>query len=631
MNFNTEVAVIGAGHAGIEAALACARLGHDTVLFTINLDSVANMPCNPSIGGTGKGHLVYEIDALGGEMGRAADRASMQSRTLNTGKGAAVHSKRVQADRNKYKTVMKQTLEQTPNLHLVQAEITDICFKKTENSRKTVTGVKTALGDTWECKAAIICAGTYLCSEIFVGNVSYEAGPDGLMPARSLSASLEREGMRLVRFKTGTPARVKRQSIDFSLLNRQNGEENPLPFSSDTDKKAYLTGEQVPCHIVYTNEKTHSVIKENIHRSAMYSGKIHGTGPRYCPSIEDKLVRFADKPRHQLFVEPMGEQTDEMYIQGFSTSLPTDVQHKMLCTLDGFENAEIMRYAYAIEYDCADPTQMYATLEFKDFSFLYGAGQFNGTSGYEEAACQGLVAGINASLKLRGKSPMVLERSSSYIGTLIDDLVTKGTNEPYRIMTSRSEYRLLLRQDNADERLCEIGHSVGLLTDEKYNRYKEKQRAIALEQERIEGVIIPPSEGVNELLLSLGSTPIKSGIRLSELLRRPELDMEKLSHIDKNRPCLDREITLSAQINIKYEGYIKKQLDEVERARKLEAKLLPEDTDYTKIKGLRIEAAQKLCKFRPLNIGQASRISGVNPADISVLLIWLKSNEKSDS
>ncbi len=627
MELKTEVAVIGAGHAGIEAALATARLGHDTVLFTINLDSVANMPCNPSIGGTGKGHLVYEIDALGGEMGRAADRASIQSRTLNTGKGAAVHSKRVQADRAKYKTVMKKTLETTPRLHLVQAEITDVVFKVREDGKKEVCAVKTALGDVWECRAAIICAGTYLSSEIFVGGVSYEAGPDGLMPARSLSSSLSKEGMRLVRFKTGTPARVKRSSIDLSVLDRQDGECGAIPFSSDTDRSGYLSGEQTPCHIVYTNERTHQTIKENIHRSAMYSGKIHGTGPRYCPSIEDKLVRFADKPRHQLFVEPMGEDTEEMYIQGFSTSLPTDVQYSMLRTLDGFEKAEIMRYAYAIEYDCADPTQMYATLEFKEFSYLYGAGQFNGTSGYEEAACQGLVAGINASLKLRGEAPMVLERSSSYIGTLIDDLVTKGTNEPYRIMTSRSEYRLLLRQDNADARLCEIGHRVGLLPEEKYTRYLEKQAAVRAEEDRISSVIIPPSEKTNALLESYGSTPIKSGMRMSELLRRPELDMEKLAPLDRNRPELDFSVILSAQINIKYEGYIKKQLDEVERAHKLEAKVLSEDTDYKKIKGLRIEAAQKLCKFRPLNIGQASRISGVSPADISVLLIWLKSKE----
>ncbi len=625
MELKTEVAVIGAGHAGIEAALATARLGHDTVLFTISLDSVANLPCNPSIGGTGKGHLVYEIEALGGEMGRAADLASLQSRTLNTGKGAAVHSKRVQADRVKYRAVMKRVLESTPNLRLIQAEITDIRFESRYDGKKEVTGVITALGDIWECKAAIICAGTYLSSEIFVGNVSYEAGPDGLMPARTLSSSLSREGIRMVRFKTGTPARVKKSSIDFSRLERQDGEENALPFSVDTDREKYLSSEQTPCHIVYTNEKTHRIILENIKRSALYSGKIHGTGPRYCPSIEDKLVRFSDKPRHQLFVEPMGEDTEEMYIQGFSTSLPTDVQYSMLRSLDGFEKAEIMRYAYAIEYDCTDPTQMYSTLEFKDFPYLWGAGQFNGTSGYEEAACQGLVAGINASLKLRGEPPMVLERSSSYIGTLIDDLVTKGTNEPYRIMTSRSEYRLLLRQDNADARLCEIGHRVGLLSDEKYQKFLKKQEAVKAEQERIESTVIPPSEKTNLLLESYNSTPIKSGMKLSELIRRPELDMQKLSPLDIKRSSIDSSVMMSAQINIKYEGYIKKQLDEVERAHKLEVKLLDEDTDYTKIKGLRIEAAQKLCKFRPQSIGQASRISGVNPADISVLLIWLKS------
>lgn len=624
MKLQTEIAVIGAGHAGIEAALATARLGHDTVLFTINLDSVANLPCNPSIGGTGKGHLVYEIDALGGEMGRAADMASIQSRTLNTGKGAAVHSKRVQADRAKYKMIMKRTLERQNDLRLIQAEIKSVLFEETENGKKRVSGVVTALGEVWECKAVIICAGTYLESEIFVGGVSYEAGPDGLMPSKGLSGSLSDANIKLVRFKTGTPARVNKKSIDLERLELQEGESYPLPFSSDTDRDAYLSEEQVPCHIVYTNERTHNIIKENIHRSAMYSGKIHGTGPRYCPSIEDKLVRFSDKPRHQLFVEPMGEGTDEMYIQGFSTSLPTDVQYDMLRSLDGFEHAEIMRYAYAIEYDCADPTQMYPTLEFKEHEGLYGAGQFNGTSGYEEAACQGLVAGINASLKLRGEPPMILERSSSYIGTLIDDLVTKGTNEPYRIMTSRSEYRLLLRQDNADRRLCDIGHRVGLLSDEKYNRYKEKQAEIECEMQRLSETTVAPTEDVNALLESYGSTPIKSGVKLAELLRRPELDMEKLAPIDKKRTALDGAVALSAQINIKYEGYIKKQLDEVARARKLEEKLLSPDIDYKAIRGLRIEAAQKLEKFKPLNIGQASRISGVSPADIQVLLIWLK-------
>ncbi len=627
MELKTEIAVIGAGHAGTEAALACARCGIDTVLFTINLDAIANMPCNPSIGGTGKGHLVYEIDALGGEMGRAADKASMQSRTLNTGKGAAVHSKRVQADRALYKTIMKQTLETTENLRIIQAEVTDIKFE-THNGKKRVSSVTTALGEEWKCRAAVICAGTYLCSEIFVGNVSYEGGPDGLMPAKGLSAALEREGIKLLRFKTGTPARVKKSSIDFSVLERQDGEDEPVPFSSDTDKEQYLRTEQTPCHIVYTNQRTHDIIGKNIHKSAMYSGKIHGTGPRYCPSIEDKLVRFSDKPRHQLFVEPMGDSTEEMYIQGFSTSLPTEVQYEMLRSLDGFENAQIMRYAYAIEYDCAEPTQMYPTLEFKDYEGLYGAGQFNGTSGYEEAACQGLVAGINAMLKLKGEPPMVLERSSSYIGTLIDDLVTKGTNEPYRIMTSRSEYRLLLRQDNADERLTETGRRVGLVSDEKYEKFKKKQTAIRAEEERIKDTVICPSEKTNALLEKYGSTPIKSGVKLAELLRRPELDMQKLAELDVHRPDIEPSVMLSAQINIKYEGYIKKQLEEVNRARKLEEKALPTDVDYTNIKGLRIEAAQKLTKLRPLNIGQASRISGVNPADISVLLIWLKSKDE---
>lgn len=626
MKLSTEIAVIGAGHAGIEAALASARLGHDTVLFTINLDSVANMPCNPSIGGTGKGHLVYEIDALGGEMGRAADKATIQSRTLNTGKGAAVHSKRVQADRTRYKTIMKKTLEQQSNLRLIQAEVKRVCFEQAENGNKRVTGVVTALGEEWSCRAVILSVGTYLESEIFVGNVSYEAGPDGMMNSRGLSASLREQGVELVRFKTGTPARVNRSTIDLSLLEMQCGEDRPLPFSSDTDREEYLTGEQIPCHVVYTNESTHTIIKDNIHRSAMYSGKIHGTGPRYCPSIEDKLVRFADKPRHQLFVEPMGLDTDEMYIQGFSTSLPTDVQYRMLRSLEGFSKAEIMRYAYAIEYDCAVPTQMYPTLEFKHHEGLYGAGQFNGTSGYEEAACQGLVAGINAALKLEGRESMILERSSSYIGTLIDDLVTKGTNEPYRIMTSRSEYRLLLRQDNAQERLTETGHKVGLISDERYARFIEKQQAIRTEEQRLRTTSVGPSEETNALLESYGSTPIKSGVTLAELLRRPELDLDKIAPLDKKRPELDPVVSLSAQINIKYEGYIKKQLEEVARAKKLEEKKLSPDLDYSTIKGLRIEAAQKLTKFKPLNIGQASRISGVSPADIQVLLIWLKAN-----
>ncbi len=626
MKQKTTVAVIGAGHAGIEAALATARLGLDTVLFTMNLDAVANMPCNPSIGGSGKGHLVYEIDALGGEMGRAADRVSMQSRTLNLGKGAAVHSKRVQADRNMYRSIMKQTLESTSGLRLVGAEISDVIFDRSADKPR-VCAVRTALGDEWECSAAIICAGTYLSSEIFVGSVSYPSGPDSMMPARLLSDSLREEGIRLLRFKTGTPARVKRSSIDLSVLELQPGEDTPMPFSADTDPDSYLSGEQVPCHIVYTNENTHKIILDNIKKSAMYSGKIHGTGPRYCPSIEDKLVRFADKPRHQLFVEPMGYDTEEMYIQGFSTSLPTDVQYAMLRSLDGFENAEIMRYAYAIEYDCADPLQLCATLEFKEYDGLYGAGQFNGTSGYEEAACQGLVAGINAALKIKGEPPMVLERSSSYIGTLIDDLVTKGTNEPYRILTSRSEYRLLLRQDNAEQRLLPIGYEAGLVSQERYEQFLRKCKQIEDETQRLESTVVPPSAAVNAFLEKYASTPIKSGVKLADLLRRPELDMEKLAEIDASRPELSAGVVTSVQINVKYDGYIKKQLDEVARQRKLESKLLSPDIDYASIKGLRIEAAQKLAKFKPMNIGQASRISGVNPADVSVLLIWLKSEQ----
>ena len=485
MELKTQIAVIGAGHAGVEAALAAARLGFDTVLFTISLEAVANMPCNPSIGGTGKGHLVYEIDALGGEMGRAADKATLQSRTLNLGKGAAVHSKRIQADRVKYRGIMKHTLEMTENLRLLQAEIVSIETATDEKGRKRIVAVNTQLGERWECEAAIICSGTYLESRIFVGNVNYESGPDGFLASKGLSASLESEGIKLVRFKTGTPARVKRASIDLSVLEEQVGEERPVPYSADTPEDRFDEVEQTSCHIVYTNAETHRIIHENIKRSALYSGQIHGTGPRYCPSIEDKVVRFADKERHQLFVEPMGENNEEMYIQGFSTSLPTDVQHKMLASLDGFENAEIMRYAYAIEYDCCDPTQLYATLEFKEIDGLYGAGQFNGTSGYEEAAAQGLVAGLNAAMKLSGKDPIILRRSESYIGTLIDDLVTKGTNEPYRMMTSRSEYRLLLRQDNADLRLTPIGYKAGLVTEDRFARFTAKKEAIEAEIERL--------------------------------------------------------------------------------------------------------------------------------------------------
>ena len=624
MELKAQLAVIGAGHAGIEAALASARMGVDTVLFTMSLDSIGNMPCNPSIGGTAKGHLVYEIDALGGEMGRAADLVTLQSRTLNLGKGAAVHSKRVQADRRKYQGIMKSVLESTPNLRLIQAEITELLAEENVESpySKRIIGVKTKLGDVWLCSAAIICGGTFLNGRIFVGDVNYAAGPDGLLDARGLSESLLANGIRLMRFKTGTPARVKKSTIDFSKLEVQEGESDFLPYSWRTDAREIENRTNVPCHIVYTNKKTHEIIRGNIHRSAMYSGQIHGTGPRYCPSIEDKLVRFADKERHQLFVEPVGENTEEMYIQGFSTSLPTDVQYEMLRSLEGFENAEIMRYAYAIEYDCIDPTQLYATLEFKDISGLYGAGQFNGTSGYEEAAAQGLIAGMNAALKISGKEPVVLNRSESYIGTLIDDLTTKGTNEPYRMMTSRSEYRLLLRQDNADERLTPIGRRAGLVSDEQYERFLAKKEAVSKEKERLESTYVS-KEKATEFLVDKGEDPAKSGVSLADFIRRPGLDYNAIAELDTERPVLSKEVILTASTDIKYAGYVKRQLAEVKKYEKIESKLLPKELDYLKIKGLRIEAAQKLDKIRPLTVGQASRISGVNPADISVLLVYL--------
>ena len=618
----TQIAVVGAGHAGVEAALASARLGLDTVLFTMNLDAVANLPCNPSIGGTAKGHLVYEIDALGGEMGRAADRVTLQSRTLNLGKGAAVRSKRIQADRTKYRAIMKKTLEEQSNLRLVQAEIVDL-----EVTDRRITALFTRLGERWEVDAAILCAGTFLNGRIFVGHTSYEGGPDGMLAAKGLSEALEREGLSLLRFKTGTPARIHRRSIDFSLLEVQDGEENPMPYSADTDPDSLRALQQIPCHTVYTDANTHRIILENIKKSAMYSGQITGTGPRYCPSIEDKIVRFADKPRHQLFVEPCGSDTDEIYLQGFSTSMPTDVQYEMVRSLKGFEKAEIMRYAYAIEYDCIDPTQLYPTLEVKSIKGLYGAGQFNGTSGYEEAAAQGLVAGINAALALLGREPMILARSSSYIGTLIDDLVTKGTREPYRMMTSRSEYRLLLRQDNADKRLSEIGRSVGLITDERYARYLEKQEMIKREIARLEKTVLPPNEALLAYLASRGSAAVVTGVRLAELLRRPEIDYESLAELDPDRPPLPDDVCLTVQVEIKYEGYIRRELEEVERFLRMENKALAADLDYKSVAGLRLEAAEKLSKIRPLSIGQASRISGVNPADISVLLIWLNAKK----
>ena len=620
----TSVAVIGAGHAGCEAALASARMGVDTVLFTLSLDQIANMPCNPSIGGTAKGHLVYEIDALGGEMGKCADAVTLQSRTLNLGKGAAVHSKRVQADRVAYHVRMKHTLEQTQNLRVVQAEITDIVEEIDEISGKSrgVLAVVTRLGERWDCDAVIIATGTYPEAKVFVGDKNFESGPDGSLPSKGLSASLSAMGIKLMRFKTGTPARVKRETIDLSVLEVQPGEENAIPFSTQTDKNDYLQGNQIPCHIVYTNAETHRIIHENIHRSAMYSGQISGTGPRYCPSIEDKIVRFADKERHQLFVEPMGENTEEMYIQGFSTSLPTDVQWQMIRSLKGFENAEIMRYAYAIEYDCIDPTQLYATLEFKDHPNLYGAGQFNGTSGYEEAAAQGLVAGINAALTALGKDKITLPRSGSYIGTLIDDLVTKGTNEPYRMMTSRSEFRLILRQDNADLRLTPIGYACGLISEDRYQAFLNKKEAEETEKVRLEAIHLGP-DAVKPIMDQLGLEPVKSGVSLGDLLRRPQISYEDLTPLDPRRPDLPPEVIKTVETDVKYAGYIKRELAEVERQKKLEDKFIPEDMDYGKIKGLRLEAGQKLAKFRPATVGQASRISGVSPADISVLLMYL--------
>ncbi len=614
----TQVAVVGAGHAGIEAALAAARMGLDTILFTLSLDAVGNMPCNPAIGGTGKGHLVYEIDALGGEMGYAADLVTLQSRTLNLGKGPAVHSKRVQADRLLYRAYMKKVLENTPHLTLRQAQITDILFEEDK-----ATGVVTQYGAVWDADAVILATGTFLSSRTITGEAVEMAGPDGMTSACALTESLRNAGIRLMRFKTGTPPRIHADSIDYSKLEVQEGEKEVIPFSTRTATDAFRNFKQIPCHIAYTNTRTHEIIKANLHRSPLYGGVIEGTGPRYCPSIEDKVVRFADKDRHQLFAEPCGADTKEIYLQGFSSSLPEEVQIEMLHSMVGFENAIVMRTAYAIEYDCADPTQMLATLEFKDHPGLYGAGQFNGTSGYEEAAAQGLIAGINAALKIKGEEPLVLTRDSSYIGTLIDDLVTKGTLEPYRIMTSRSEYRLLLRQDNADARLTPYGHRVGLIDDERFAAFEEKQALIEAEIERCNRTYIAPGEVINALLLDNELPPLSTGASIADLLRRPQLTYEGLAIVDSDRPTLPRTVQKSVEIAIKYDGYIKRQLAEVARKSKLEDKKLPDDIDYNAISGLRLEARQKLSSVRPLTVGQASRISGVSPADISVLLIWL--------
>ena len=614
-----EVAVIGAGHAGIEAALAAARLGAKTAIFTMSLDAIGNMPCNPSIGGTAKGHLVREIDALGGEMGKAADATFLQSRMLNRGKGPAVHSLRVQSDRDAYHREMKRRLEQQEGLDIIQAQVCDLRTDETGAIHELVT----QLGAVYRVQTAIICSGTFLHGRIYVGDVSYESGPDGLHAAVGLSEALERLGIGLRRFKTGTPARVRRDSIDYSQLEVQAGDEPIIPFSFETPREGLKN--QVVCHIAYTNETTHEIIRQNIHRSPLYGGMIEGVGPRYCPSSEDKVMRFSEKPRHQSFVEPVGLDIEEMYLQGLSSSLPEDVQLQIYRSIKGFENIKIMRNAYAIEYDCIDPLDLKATLEFIKVPGLYGAGQFNGTSGYEEAAAQGLIAGINAARRVQGKEPVILDRASSYIGTLIDDLVTKGCSDPYRMMTSRSEYRLLLRQDNADQRLTPLGHELGLIDEERWQAYQDKQQQIAQEKKRIEKLTFGPSEALNRMLVEKGTAALETGVHASDLIRRPQLTYQDLAPFDTERPPLADEVTEQVEIQIKYEGYIQKQLMQVEQMRKLESRLLPEDICYEQVRGLRLEAIEKLQRVRPYNIGQASRISGVSPADISVLLIYLSS------
>ena len=616
-----DVAVIGAGHAGCEAALASARMGMKTLVFSISLEAVANMPCNPHIGGSSKGHLVREIDCLGGEMGKNIDKTMIQIKMLNTSKGPAVHSLRAQADRKRYQMEMKHTLEKQENLELKQAEIVNIEVKNGK-----VKSLETDVGAIYNVKNIIIATGTYLEGKIFIGDYSKESGPDGVFPANKLAKCLENLGVKLIRFKTGTPARINRKSIDFSKMEVQKGDRDIVPFSLDDEIKEF---EQQDCYLTYTNEETHKIIRENLHRSPLYAGKIEGTGPRYCPSIEDKVVRFSDKPRHQVFIEPIGLDTDEMYAQGMSSSLPEDVQIAMYRTLPGLEHCEFTRPAYAIEYDSIDPSKLKLSLEYKDIEGLFFAGQTNGTSGYEEAACQGLIAGINSALKLKGKNPLVLDRTQGYIGVLIDDIVTKGTNEPYRMMTSRAEYRLLLRPDNADLRLTEIGHEIGLISDERYQKFLNKKENIEKEINRLKQTVVKPTEKINEFLKEKGTTPLSTGSKLSELLKRTEIRYKDLVLIDENMPELTAQEKEEVEIQIKYEGYIKMEEEQVAKFKKMESKTLSEDIEYKDIKGLSLEARQKLDKIKPLSIGQASRISGVSPADINVLLIYLQLKNKN--